>query len=144
MDRPASIVRFEQFYLGHIVVGLVGSSIALFGSDNPATAQMVETFGAWVPAAILGLGVLIQATLWCLISRKGSAVAKWILVGLTALNLLGAAFLIFGFVTGFGAEVRNLPGSLLNLAASALLIAAVAMMFRPDTPAWFGEAAPAA
>ncbi len=144
MDRPASIVRFEQFYLGHIVVGLVGSSVALFGSDNPALAQANETVGPWLLPLMLGLGVLTQVLLWYFISRKGAAVAKWILVALTALNLLGAVFLLFGLVTGFGAESRSLVGSLFSLGASALLIAAVAMMFRPDTQAWFGEAAPAA
>jgi len=144
MDRPVSIVRFEQFYLGHIVVGLAGSVIALFGNDNRALAQANETVGPWLLPLMLGLGLLTQALLWYFISRKGASVAKWILVALTALNLFGAAFLLFGLATGFGAESRSLAGSLLSLGASALLIAAVAMMFRPDTAAWFGEAAPAA
>ena len=144
MDRPGSIVRFEQFYLGHIVVGLAGSVIALFGSDNPALAQANETVGPWLLPLTLGLGLLTQVLLWYFISRKGASVAKWILVALTALNLLGAAFLLFGLATGFGAESRSMPGALLSLGASVLLVAAVAMMFRPDTPAWFGEAAPAA
>lgn len=144
MDRPASIVRFEQFYLGHIMVGLVGSSVALFGSDNPALAQANETVGPWLLPSMLGLGVLAQLLLWYFISRKGAVVAKWLLVALAAINLLGAAFLLFGLVTGFGAESRSLVGSLFSLGASALLMAAVSMMFRPDTPAWFGETAPAA
>lgn len=144
MDRPASIVRFEQFYLGHIVAGLVGSTIALFGSDNPALAQANETVGPWLLPLMLGLGVLTQAALWFFISRKGAVVAKWVLVVLAVLNLLGAAFLLFGLVTGFGAESRSLVGSLFSLSASALLIAAVSMLFQPDTRAWFGETAPAA
>ncbi|MBA3880599.1 MAG: hypothetical protein C0500_12895 [Sphingobium sp.] len=144
MNRPASIVRFEQFYLGHIVVGLAGSLFSLFGSDNPALAQANETVGPWLLPLMLGLGLLTQVLLWYFISRKGASVAKWVLVALLALNLLGAAGLLYGLVTGLGAETRSLAGTLLSLGGSVLLVAAVAMMFRPDTRSWFGEAAPAA
>lgn len=144
MDRPASIVRFEQFYLGHIIVGLAGSLIALFDNNSPAMAQATETLGAWFLPATLGIAVVTQIALWFYIARKGSAVAKWILVAFTAINLLGAAVLLFGFATGFGAQSRSFAGSLLSLGASALLIGAIAMLFRPDTPAWFGESAPTA
>lgn len=144
MDRPASIVRFEQFYLGHIVVGLVGSVVALFGGNNPALAQTNETIGPWFVPAILGLGLLTQIAFFYFIGRKGSAVAKWLLVALTAINLMGAAFLVFGLVTGFGADARSTTGSAFSLGASVLLIAAVGMLFRPDTSAWFDETGPAA
>lgn len=143
MDRPASIVRFDQLYLGHIAVGLVGSVIALFSGDNPALTQTNETIGPWFLPAILGLGLLTQIALLYFIGRKGAAVAKWLLVALTAINLLGVVFLLFAFATGMGAESRNLIGSLCSLGASALLVAAVSMLFRPDTAAWFGETAPA-
>lgn len=144
MDRPASIIRFEQLYLGHIVVGLIGSVISLFGTDNPALAEAKEGLGLWVFPVVLGVGLLTQILLWYLVARRGAAVAKWTIVAFAALNLFGAAFLLFGLVTGLGAESRSLAGTICSLAASAFLLAAVSMMFRPDTRAWFGPTSPAA
>lgn len=140
MHRPVSIIRFEQLYLGHIAIGFAASAIALFGTANPALTQATEAVGAWALPATLAVGLLVQATLWFFIARKGSSVAKWILAALTGLNLIGALFLLYGLATGFGAESRSMLGSLLSLGASALLVAAVSMLFRPDTRGWFGEA----
>lgn len=144
MDRPASIIRFEQFYIGHILIGLAGSLFALFGSDNAAMAQANETVGPWAIPIALGIGLLTQILLWFFIARRGVAVAKWVLVVFTAINLLGVAFLLFGLATGVGAEARSLAGTASSLIASVLLVMATSMMFRPDTPAWFGETSPAA
>ncbi|MBA4048446.1 MAG: hypothetical protein C0476_07895 [Sphingomonas sp.] len=139
MERPASIIRFEQFYAGHIGIGLAGSLVALFGPGSAARAQATEAVGPWLIPAVLGLAVVTQIALWYLIAHRASAVAKWVLVAFTAANVIVLAFLMFGIATGIGAEARSAAGSAASVIASALLLAAVAHLFRPDAKAWFGE-----
>ncbi len=139
MERPASIVRFEQFYAGHVGLGLAGSVIALFGSNSAAMQQTTEAVGPWLLPVVLGLAALTQAALWYLITRRASLAAKWVLVALTVLNLLGLAFLTYGIITAIGADARSPAGSAASIIASLLLIAAVAQLFQPDAKHWFGE-----
>lgn len=139
MERPASIIRFEQFYAGHVGIGLAGSLVALFGPESAARAQASEAAGPWLIPVVLGLALVTQLALWYLIARRASAIAKWVLVVLTVINMVGFAFLLFGFATGFGAEARSVAGSAASVIASVLLIGAVAHLFRADAKAWFGE-----
>ncbi len=139
MERPASIIRFERFYVGHICIGLAGSLVALFGPESAARVQATEAVGPWLIPAVLGLAVVTQVALWYLIARRASAVAKWVLVAFTAVNIIGLAFLMFGFATGIGAEARSAAGSAASVIASALLLVAVAHLFRSDVKVWFGE-----
>lgn len=139
MERPASIVRFEQLYAAHIGVGLAASLLALMNSGAALLASGAAEYTRLLLPAGMVIALLTQAALWFGIARKGASVAKWILVVFTAVNVLGALFAVFVLVTGFGGAGTSLPSLALSLVASVLLYAAVSMLFRPDTKPSFGE-----
>lgn len=138
MNRPPSIVRFEQCYLGNLVLGFVvlaitwNSRLALF-QQNPATAQLSQNA---VYASLFGgllVGAVISLVLWYFAARQGSVVAKWIIVVFFALSILG---MFYSFSTGQSA--RGLAG-VLQIVGYVLYAVAVWLLFKPDSRAWFGE-----
>lgn len=136
--RPSSIVRFDRLYLASIAVGLVGNilewplTMARL-AENPDTAAMGST--ATVAAGgMIAAGILIALLLWFLIARRGSNVAKWILVVFT---VFAVGSLAIGFSTG--AVILD-AGGILRLVAVALQTAAVVFLFRPDAAVWFTPA----
>ena len=133
--RPSSIVRFDRLYLASIAVGLIGNilewplTMARL-AENPDTAAMGST--ATVAAGgMIAVGVAIALLLWFLIARRGSTVAKWILVVFTVFAI---GSLLVGFSTG--AVILD-AGGIVRIVAVALQTAAVAFLFRPDAAAWF-------
>ncbi len=144
MNRPKSIDRFEQFYGAHIVLGLVNSVVALWvmpdARVNEALAGMGGLVGA-VSGVFIAIALATQILLWFLIARRGNLLAKYVLVALTVLNVLGALFGVVGMATGVAG---NQPLALvLSLASSACLVAAVTMLYRPDALPWFRASASA-
>jgi hypothetical protein len=134
MERPQSIVNFERAYLGSVVLGLVSTAVNWDGLK----AQVAATPGAeilpeWFLPASIGASIVINLLLWFFVAKRGSAVAKWIVVALFAFSL-------FSLPRLFGGDVA-LPGTLLAFAVVNYLLNAVAvwMLFRPDTKSWFGE-----
>ncbi|WP_448658793.1 hypothetical protein ACPVPU_15060 [Sphingomonas sp. CJ99] len=143
MTKPQSIVQFDRFYLASIVVWLVGVVTGYGASmqmmaDNPAFAanpQMLEM----MPAITIGtavLGLAISVLLWWLVSKKASAVGKWIIVVLFALQALAFPFSLMSW------GVAGTLNSILGVVVFVLHLAAVVMLFRADSSAWFnrGEA----
>jgi hypothetical protein len=133
MTRPASIVRFEQIYLAYWLVGIVNAAISW-----ERNAQMVRASG--LDAALpgyqwwtIGIGLLIPLILWFFIARRGSAIAKWVLV-----VFLGIGILSMVAIVAMGRFEMGLPGGL-TVVAMLLQATAVWMLFRPDTHEWFGE-----
>ncbi len=133
--RPSSIVRFDRLYLASIAVGLIGNilewplTMARL-AENPDTAAMGST--ATVAAGgMIAIGVLIALLLWFFIARRGSSVAKWILVVFTVFAI---GSLVIGFSTG--AVILD-AGGIVRIVAVALQTAAVAFLFRPDAAPWF-------
>ncbi len=133
--RPSSIVRFDRLYLASIAVGLIGNilewplTMARL-AENPDTAAMGST--ATVAAGgMIAIGVLIALLLWFFIARRGSSVAKWILVVFTVFAI---GSLVIGFSTG--AVILD-AGGIVRIVAVALQAAAVAFLFRPDAAPWF-------
>ncbi len=143
--RPQSIIRFEQAYLASVLVGLVNLALSWktklmtmerdprFGG-NP---QMVE-IGGWMMVGMAALGVLISLLLWYFAARRGSEIAKWCLVVLLLVSLVGVA----SAVTQFAAV--GALGAGLTLLAFALNAYAVWMLFQPDAKAWMRGGAVAA
>lgn len=132
--RPKSIVQFELVYWAIILLGLVNT--ALGWSDMLASVQ-VQRMIAQVGAASVYISVLfgvgLQLLLWYFIARRGSVIAKWIFVILTAATLL---FTIPGLVSGGdGAPLI----AVINVALAVLQVIAIVLLFRADARAWFGE-----
>lgn len=129
MKRPQSIIRFEQLYLGALVLSLIGgifnwsASLTLLEAD-PATAA----FGTGFIIGSMLVGVAISLLLWYFTARRGSKVAKWILTIFFAIGLFGIPF-----------SIATLPTSILltTLVNAILQGLAVFMLFRPDAVAWF-------
>jgi hypothetical protein len=139
MTRPLSIVRFEQFYIAYWLVGLVNTVMSWDRSLSIAMrSPAVAAMGPGFLYATTAVGLAIPLLLWFFIARRGSAIAKWILVVLFGIGILGLVFTVMS-----GRFPSGLSGV---LAAIALVLQAiaVAMLFRPDTRSWFGESEPEA
>jgi hypothetical protein len=136
--RPTSIINFERFYLGAMALGLVNSAMTwsqtqeLMNSPEVAAAGL----GSGFLFTTMAIGLIIPLLLWYFIARRGSNIAKWILVVLFGIGLLG-----------FLASLANplMPGGLsmvLGIAGIAIQGYAVYMLFRPDAVAWLTGAGP--
>lgn len=138
MNRPVSIVWFERCYLGALAVGVVNSALSWNAAldkmaENPAMADLGESFGR--NTLIFGtlFGIAISLLLWYFAARRGAAVAKWII---TVFFVLGVLSL------GFSAAMRTIPegiSGMIGVVAFVLNAIAVWHLFRPDAEAWFGE-----
>jgi hypothetical protein len=134
MQRPVSIVNFERCYLGAIAVGLINT--ALNWQAMMETTQMRQAtvmFGSMLLPISVAIGLAISGLLWFFAARKGSAVAKWIIVVLFGFSVLGMLGKLFAHSDASALQL------ILGVVAFALNGVAVWMLFRPDTKAWFGE-----
>ena len=139
MDRPASIVRFEQLYLAAFALGVINTVIS-WSATQVQRAASIAMFGpAFLPIAI-AIGFAITLLLWYVIARRGSAIAKWIATVFAAFAAIG---LVIGLVRLLGGGGQFSVSVLLGYISSLLQIVAVTFLFRPDTRAWFGEPAAA-
>ena len=138
MQRPASIVMFERCYLGAWVIGLISTAVnwntmAETANANPAAASLGPSFATNVMIATVAIGTVISLLLWYFTARRASVVTKWIVTVFFVISLL--AFLrnltIGGVVVGATAAFA--------IVTLVLQGVAVAMLFRPDAKAWFGE-----
>jgi len=129
--KPASIRKFDLFYLGSIGLSIIGFFI---GYD--ALVAQVESQGA-AQGVALGPGVVIggfafslalSLLLWWLTSAKRIALAKWIIVVFFVFGLFGLPSALAG---GFSL-MKSV--NLLNVIAQAV---AIWYLFQPDAKAWF-------
>jgi hypothetical protein len=136
--RPQSIVRFEQAYLGATLLWLVnlaqGWKIRLDSvnknpafAGNPQMAELAETMMIGTTIAMLALWLL----LWYFTARRASVVAKWVVVVLFGVSVIGLPFTLMSY------PVTGALGAVLSLATFACTAYAVWMLFRPDAQSWF-------
>ncbi len=129
--RPESIRRFDLFYLGSIAISIL---VMAFGYDATLEQARSVTVGSGLepgPGLVIGsfvFGLLISLLLWYLVSRKGFAVAKWIII---LLFLYG----IFGVPGAFANGLSTLET--LSLVGVALQAVSIWYLFQPDAKAWF-------
>jgi hypothetical protein len=134
MQRPQSIVTFERCYLGAIALGLANNAFNWSNmQEQMAATPNSELLPDWFLPATIGVGLVITLLLWYFVARRGSVVAKWILVVFFAIGLLGLPAIITGMSTGLITPLMAIVG----LATLALNAVAVFMLFRPDTKPWF-------
>jgi hypothetical protein len=134
MQRPHSILLFERLYLAAWAIGLISTIVTWQASQemvmrNPAIAQI----GPGFLYATTAVRLLLPLLLWYLVARRASVVAKWLLVGLFAIGVLG-----LGWAVAMG-TIRLNTGSAVTALVFALQAAAVAMLFRADATAWFAR-----
>ena len=127
--KPISMRIFDFAYLGSMFLGLLSfiNAYPALKANLDATSGVafspVFIFGAYAFSAALGL------LLWYLVSRKQMVFAKWILVALFLLSLIG----VRGYFAGSMALAEIYDA--LALIAQAI---AVAMLFRSDSIRWLG------
>ena len=138
--RPPSIIRFDQLYLGSLAFRLVifalgydaliakmkaGPGAAELGLDGPGIWFAIVGFGK------LGISMVILLLLWWLASRRASNVARWILAIFAALRLVILLPLLGDL------SMLQMPQIIAEVVFTAVQIAAVWFLFRPDAAAWF-------
>lgn len=132
MQRPQSILWFERTYLGSVALGLLNSALnwSLVEEQLAATPNSA-LLPSWFVPVTMAISIGINLLLWYFIARRGSVVAKWILVVLFAIGILGVVSMAVGGTT---------PPTFNVVAVIALVlqVVAVVMLFRPDTKPWFG------
>lgn len=128
--RPESIRRFDMFYLGSLVLLVLGFVIgfdAAVSSIETQTAAKGLQVGAGFTTGVFAFVLIIDLVLWFLVSRKRMAIAKWLVVLLVILDLFGLPPLFTGALT---------PSKMLALLRIALEVVAVAFLFQADAKAW--------
>lgn len=128
--RPSSILWFERIYLGTLVIGLANLTIhygTLRTIIGGAGATMSFVFVSFL------VGVAISLAFWYLVARRASNIAKWFLVGLTAIGLIG---LPGGFeMTG------QLGFAYVGIGAFSTILqtVAVGLLFTTESRRWFAD-----
>lgn len=130
--KPKSIQAFDRLYLGALAVGAINNVLHWDVSRAALQAQPAMPFGPAFLAVTTAIGFLIPLLLWYFVSRRASTIAKWILVVLFVIGLIGFAVGIAG-----GAATAGGLAVMIGVIATALQAAAVWMLFRPDATAWF-------
>lgn len=136
--RPQSIVRFEQAYLGATLLWLVNLALGWKTrldsinanpafAGNPQMAELAETMMIGTTIAMLALWLL----LWYFTARRASEVAKWVVVVLFGLSVLGLPFTLMSY------SIVGALSTVLSLATFALTAWSVWLLFRPDAKLWF-------
>jgi hypothetical protein len=124
--RPKSVKLFEVLFLVSLGIGLVISSL---GWEN-----LTQKAGAGSVLSVLAGTFLITVVLVLLISRKGSNVARWVLVVMFALGAIPYIPSLAGIFA------QNPIIALLAAVQITLQVIALCLVFRSDTKPWFIKA----
>jgi len=136
MNRPSSIIRFEQFYGGYISVAMASAVVNWPAfSASPDLQRATETIGAFYFPTVMAASFGLPLLLWYFSGHRRSAIARWIIFALCAANL--AALMI---ALASGRYPDGLVGALGAL-GTMMYVAAAAMLFQPDARRWFGKSA---
>ena len=141
MNRPPSIVRFEQLYLGSIAIWLL-TTLGFWSVNrrmieaNPqyAANPQMQSFAATLMVVSAAVVLAASVLFWWLTARKASPVGKWLVVVTEAIGVLFAVYALYLLATGGAPNALNAIG---NLVSTALAVGAAVMLFRPDANAWF-------
>ncbi|MES2303082.1 MAG: hypothetical protein V4521_13580 [Pseudomonadota bacterium] len=126
--RPASIQWFERLYLATLVIGLFNllvhyDTLSKVMGNNGSTMNVVMLSFA--------VGIVISLLFWYLIARRASNIAKWFLVALVVIGLIGMPS---GFaMTG----TLGLPYVAIGALSTLLQVIATGLLFTPESRRWF-------
>lgn len=125
--KPKSITSFNRLNLAATIVGIANIFVHYAVLRNLAISN-----GASPAGPILGVFFLVLSYLifWFFIYRRGSNIAKWLFVAVTALSVAIIPFNLHKTVA-IGIAYAVIDGI-----AFAFQIAAMAMLFRGDAKAW--------
>ena len=121
--RPKSIVTAEQFYLGGTALLLVSSLMVW--------RPLVDAYGAGLAGGVTAFTVGAFLLLILFTTRRGSRVARGLLIALTG---LGAISLLYQIGTG---QVALGPLGVVNVVQVVLTVIGAVLLFRPTARAFF-------
>ncbi len=139
MTKPDSIVFFDRLFLGALVLGVLNFMVGW--SELSAKLASAPEFAAtgfgtgFVIATAVG-GIILNLIIWYFISARASKVAKWIFVVFFAIGLLS---MLGNFNNPLGPQGIALA---VTLVITVVQAAAIYMLFRPDSLAWFDRTPP--
>lgn len=132
--KPASMKKFDWLYLGSLAVGMMGIALSYGTLSSQAESQMAaQGLSDMASSMLLGgllFGAAISLGLWALISLWRIEFAKWILIVLTCWTLVTTARSLDADIDGAMAW---------GLVSTAMTLASIWFLFRPDSKAWFAE-----
>ena len=136
MVRPISIVRYERLYLAAFVLGLIVSAMSwpqrtALVAANPVLAQV-----SWILPAFQIVGIAVTLLLWYFTARSPSVAAKWVVVVLAVLSVVGVGLSLASVARG---QTTIGLTSIVSFAADAVYVAAAVHLFKADAKLWFGE-----
>ncbi len=136
MVRPISIVRYERLYLAAFVLGLIVSAMSwpqrtALVAANPVLAQV-----SWILPAFQIVGIAVTLLLWYFTARSPSVAAKWVVVVLAVLSVVGVGLSLASVARG---QTTIGLTSIVSFAADAIYVAAAVHLFKADAKLWFGE-----
>lgn len=136
MNRPISIVRYERLYLASFVLGLIVSTMSWSQRTAMVAANPVLSQVSWILPAFQVVGIAATLLLWYFTARLPSVAAKWVVVVLAVLSIIGVGLSLTTVASG-----RTMIGttSIVSFAADALYVAAALHLFKADAKSWFGE-----
>lgn len=126
--RPQSIATFERLYLAGLVASLADFALA-FRAMSQASISGSTVNPAYLVAGFV-LGIAIQLTLWFMVTRKASNIARWALV---VIFILGLSGLPAKLSPPYGLD------NALGLAVVVLHFAALTFLFRKDASDWLAR-----
>lgn len=123
--RPKSVITAEQFYLGGTALLLVSSLMVW--------PQLVQAYGAGLAGGVTAFTVGAFLLLILFTTRRGSRVARGLLIVLTG---LGAISLLYQIGTG---QVALGPLGVVNVVQVVLTVIGAVLLFRPTARAFFAR-----
>jgi hypothetical protein len=139
MTKPNSIRLFDRLFLGSLTLGVLNFLIGwgeLSATLSRAPEFAATGFGTGFIIATFAIGMIINLIIWYFISVRASKIAKWIL---TAFFVVGLLSLLKNLNNPLGPHGFSLVGTLV---ITMLQAAAIYMLFRPDSIAWFNRKPP--
>lgn len=128
--RPASIQWFERIYFATLAIGLINLLVhynALKLTLGNTGGQMGFVFVSFL------VGIAISLMFWYLVARRASNIAKWFLVVLVVIGVIG--------LPGSFAMAGTLGTTYVAIGALATLLQAIAtgLLFTPESRRWFAS-----
>ncbi|HXH14639.1 MAG TPA: hypothetical protein VNJ10_00730 [Sphingomonas sp.] len=136
MVRPIAIVRYERLYWASFVLGAIVTAMSWSQRVAMLAAAPVLANATWLLPTIQAIGLAVTILLWYFTARSPSVVAKWVVVVLAALAVLGVLLSLKSLFTG---EAAIGTVAIVSFVGDALYVAAATQLFQPGTKAWFGE-----
>lgn len=129
-DRPKSIRSFNEFNLAATLVGICNTLI-----HYGVLRELAISKGASPAGPLIGILLLILYYLifWFFIYRRGSGIAKWVFVVVTAVSVALVPYRL-GEVLAVGKIYAVIDGI-----AFASQLAAMAMLFRDEAKDWLNR-----